>query len=102
MLSLKQVESNYLKKEPCNDYCCSWIIKFSYCLKYEYHKCVVLLTFKFELKIALHAAPTRKKVCEVTTFDTFLRRVNFILTFFQEKLVSLLSVGKPFSGYLED
>ena len=37
----------------------------------------------------LHAQ--RKKICEGTTFD---RRVNFVLMFFQEELVSLSSTGK--------
>ena len=35
--SLKQVESNYGKKEPC-ERGCSWIIKFSHCLNFEYGK----------------------------------------------------------------
>ena len=37
----------------------------------------------------LHAQ--RKKICEGITFD---RRVNFVLMFFQEELVSLSSTGK--------
>ena len=36
-----------------------------------------------------------KKSVKGTTFDTFLRRVNFILTFFPEKLASLLSARNP-------
>ena len=47
----------------------------------------------------LHAR--RKKSVKGTTFDTFLRRVNFILMFFQEELATLLNAGKLFSGYLE-
>ena len=44
----------------------------------------------------------RKKKCvKGTTFNTFLRRVNFILMCFQEELAPLLSAGKPFSGDLE-
>ena len=35
------------------------------------------------------------------TFDAFLRRVNFILMFFQEELALVLSLGKPSSGDLE-
>ena len=35
MLSFKQVESNYGKKEPC-ERGCSWIIKFSHYLNFEY------------------------------------------------------------------
>ena len=33
--------------------------------------------------------------------NNFLRRVNFILMFFQEELPSFLSAGKPFPGDLE-
>ena len=36
----------------------------------------------------------RKKSVKRTTFDTFLRRVNFILMFIQEELASFLSAGK--------
>ena len=51
--------------------------------------------------MAVHAARTKKKSVKWTTFDTFLRRVNFILVFFQEELGSLLSLGKPFPNDLE-
>ena len=52
--------------------------------------------------MALHAVHTRKKKSvEWTTFDTSLRRVNFILMFFQEKVASYLSAEKPFSSNLE-
>ena len=37
MLSFKQVESNYGKKDPCEQ-SCSWIIKFSHCLNFGYSK----------------------------------------------------------------
>ena len=37
MLSLNQVEVKYGKKEPCErGY--SWIIRFSHCLNFGYHK----------------------------------------------------------------
>ena len=58
----------------------------------------MVLFFQFELKRAVHAALTKKKSMKWITFDTFLRRVNFILMFLQEELASLLSMGKPFSG----
>ena len=35
MLSFKHVESNYGKKERCEQGC-SWIIKFSHCLNFRY------------------------------------------------------------------
>ena len=43
----------------------------------------------------------RKKSVKWTSFDAFLKRVNFLLMFFREDLASLLSLGRPFSGYLE-
>ena len=54
---------------------------------------IVLLFFQFELKMAVHTARMKKKICEV--------RVNFILMFFQEELASLLSAGGLFSSNLE-
>ena len=52
--------------------------------------------------MAVHTAHTKKKKCvKGTTFNTFLRRVNFILMCFQEELAPLLSAGKPFSSDLE-
>ena len=36
-----------------------------------------------------------KKSMKWTTFDTILRRVNFILMFFEEWLASLLRAEKP-------
>ena len=62
---------------------------------------IVLLFFQLELKMAVHAARTKRKFLKWTTFDTFLRKVNFIFMFFQEELASLVSAGKPFSGDLE-
>ena len=83
VVSFKQAKSDYGKKEPHERGCC-WIIKFSHCLNFEF--------FQFELK---------KKFVKWTTYDTFLRRVNFILMFFQGELASLLRAGKPFPGDLE-
>ena len=37
ILSFKQVEFNCGKKEHCKQGC-SWIIKFSHCLDFGYHK----------------------------------------------------------------
>ena len=45
--------------------------------------------------MAVHAARVKKKICEV---NNFLRRVNFILKFFQEQLASLTGAEKQFSG----
>ena len=92
--AMKQVESNHSKTEPWK-WSCSWIIKFSHCLNFRYRK----LFFQFKLKMAVHVACKKENIW--TTFETFLRRVNFILMFFQE-IPSLLSVGKPFPGDLEN
>ena len=51
--------------------------------------------------MAVHAVRTKKFFLKRTTFDTFLRKVDSILMFFQEKLASLVSVGEPFSEKLE-
>ena len=92
--AMKQVESNHSKTEPWK-WSCSWIIKFSHCLNFRYRK----LFFQFKLKMAVHVACKKENIW--TTFETFLRRVNFILMFFQE-IPSLLSMGKPFPGDLEN
>ena len=65
-LSLKQVESNYGKREPCEQGC-GWIIKFSHCLNFGYGKYGIII-FYFELKMTAHAARMNKKMCEVSNF----------------------------------
>ena len=62
---------------------------------------MVVLFFQFEFKMAVQAARTKRKFLKWTTFDTFLRKVNFIFMFFQEELASPVSAGKPVSGNLE-
>ena len=52
MLSFKQIEPNYAKKVYC-ERGCGWIIKFSHCLDFGYHKYGVI---------------TKKKMCEVNKF----------------------------------
>ena len=56
VVSFKQVKSDYGKKEPHERGCC-WIIKFSYCLNFEF--------FQFELK---------KKICEVNNLWYFFKK----------------------------
>ena len=63
---------------------------------------MVVLFFQFKFKMAVHATCTKRKFLKWTTFDTFLRKVNFIFMFFQGELASLVSAGKPFSGNSED
>ena len=82
MLSFKQVESNYYQREPC-ERGCSWIIKFSHCLNFGYRQYGVF--FQFKLKMAVHAARMKEKMCQVNSFWYFLKK-NFTLMFFQEEL----------------
>ena len=49
--------------------------------------------------MAVHTSHNKQNIW--TTFDTFLRRVNLILMFFQEEVPSLKSEGKPFPGDIE-
>ena len=70
ILSFKQVEYNHSKKKPCKQGCSS-IIKFSHCLSFEYCKygfiyLFIYLFFQLELKMALHATCTKKKISEVS------------------------------------
>ena len=100
MLSFKQVKSNCGKRESCErGYC--WIIKFPHCLNFGYHRYgIIIFSIQTQNNYTLHA--WKKKSMKLTTYDTFLRRVNFILMFFQGELASLLRAGKPFPGDLED
>ena len=62
---------------------------------------MVLLFFQLKLKVAVHAARTRRKFLKWATFDNFLRKVDFIFMFFQEELASFVSTGEHFSSNLE-
>ena len=96
MLSFKQVESNNNKKEPWEQGCSFLIVWISYTVN------MILLFVQFELKMTVDAAIlNKKKSVKWRTYDTFLRRVNFILMFLQKELTSLLNMGKPFSSDLE-
>ena len=43
MLSFKQGESNYDKKEACQRGC-TWTIKFSHCLNFGYRECGIVFS----------------------------------------------------------
>ena len=58
MLSFKQAESNYGKREP-GEQGCSWIIEFSHCLNFRYCKHGII--FQFRLKMFVHTACSKKK-----------------------------------------
>ena len=94
MLPFKQVESNY-SESPANKVAVR-LLSFPI-LWISDTVNMVLLFFQFELKMAVHATCTKtKNYVKWTTFNTFLRKVNFIYNF-----ASLLSAWKPFSGNLE-
>ena len=96
MLSFKQVESNFGKKEPC-ERGCSWIINF---LLFEFWIPLIwYYFFNLNSKLAYTLHSRRKKSVKWTTFDAFLRRVNFILMFLQEELASLLSVESQHASF---
>ena len=57
MLSFKQVKSSFGKKQPFEQGC-SWIIRLLIVWISDN------LNMVFKLKMAVHAAPTKKKICE--------------------------------------
>ena len=81
MLSFKQVESNYGKKEPC-ERGCGRIIKFSHCLNFGYCKYGVII-FSIQTQTGCtHCTHKEKKICKWAALVVFLRRVNLMLIFF--------------------
>ena len=80
MLSFNQIQSNYSKKLPC-ERGCSWIIKFSHCLNFGYYKYGIII-FSIRTQNGCACCTNKEKTLKLTTFVTFLRRVNFILNFF--------------------
>ena len=106
--SFKQVESIYSKKEPYKRGC-SWITRFSHCLNFGYSKHGITI-FSIQTQNGCIHSSTKKKICKVNNFwyliffnkdQNEIKRVNFILIFIKEELVSLLSLKKPFSSNLE-
>ena len=66
MLSLRQVESNYSKKEPCIQGC-SWIIKFSPSLHFSYGKHGTII-FSIRTRNGGTQSTRKEKICEVSNF----------------------------------
>ena len=68
MLSFKQVKSNY-GKGPMNKVkvVAVWLLSFLIVWILDTVN-MVLLFFQFELKMAVHAACMKKKICEVNNF----------------------------------
>ena len=92
-----QVKSNYTKNEPCKRDC-SWMISFFNYLDFGY--CKYGIFFQLVLKMAVHAAPTREKICEVNNFWYFFKKSCFILMFFQEGLASWQSRRQKSKNFL--
>ena len=68
MLWFKQVEFNYSKKELWEQ-SFSWIIKFSHCLNFEYHKYrIIFFSLNSKWLYMLHA---QRKFVKWTSFDFF-------------------------------
>ena len=65
MLSFKQVEFNYGKKEPW-ERGCSWIIK-SYCLNFGYRKYGIII-FSIRTQNDCIRCMHEEKICEVNNF----------------------------------
>ena len=54
--------------EPCKQGC-SWMIRFSHCLNFSLLENVnMVLFFQFEIKMAVHSARLKKKMCIVKNF----------------------------------
>ena len=85
MLLFKQVESNYtVRRSPTNKVA---VTLLNFLIVWTLDTVNIILFFQFELKITMHAARTKKKTSvKWTTFDNFLRRVNFIFMFFQAEI----------------
>ena len=66
MLSFKQVESNYGKEKPW-ERGCSWVIKFSHCLNYEYRKYGIII-FSIRTQNGCIRCTHEEKICEVNNF----------------------------------
>ena len=59
MLSLKEVETNYGRKE-LSEQISSWMIRFSHSVNLEQRKYGIF--FRLEIKMAVHAARKNKKI----------------------------------------
>ena len=65
-----------------------------HCMNFGYHKhgIIIFSIHTQKLKIAVHTARMKNKICEVINFWYFLRRI-IIFMFFQEQLLSLSRAG---------
>ena len=85
MLSFKQVESNYGKREPCQ-WGCNWIIKFSHCLNFGYSKYSIIIFLIWTQNGSTCCMHEEKNLwsksfwyfLKKSFFDVFSRRVSFL------------------------
>ena len=75
MLSFKQGESNYDKKEACQRGC-TWMIKFSHCLNFGYRECGIVFSVQTQ-NGCTRCTQEEKSV----NFHAFSRRVSFPFTY---------------------
>ena len=96
-ISCKQVESSYGKKEPCKQ-----VVRLSSFLIVWILDIVNVVFFFNSNSKWMHTLHSQKKnnLWIEQLLMKFLRKVSFILLFFQEELASLLNRGKTFSGNL--
>ena len=67
MLSFKLIESNYSRKEPCEQGCSSFLIFWT-------SDTVNIVLLFFQPEMTVHAARTKKKICEVNNFWYFFKK----------------------------
>ena len=75
VLSLKQVESNFGKKEPC-ERDSSWIIKFFHCLDFGCRKYGIII-FSIRTQNGCTRCTHKEKICEVNNFLYFFKKSEF-------------------------
>ena len=64
MLSFKQFESNYGKKEPCKQV----VRLLNFLTVWIWDIVNMVLLFQFKLKMAVHPAFMKKTICELSNF----------------------------------
>ena len=74
MLSFKQDEFNYGRKSPANEVVVGLLSFLIVIVWIPDTANMVLLFFQFELKMAVHAARTKKKMYEVINFWYFFNK----------------------------
>ena len=90
MLSLKQVKSNYgIKKGPAS----KAVVGLNFLIVWILDTINMVLSFQFELKMAVHAALMKKKICDVNNFWCIFKK-NFIFDVFSRRASFPFKYGK--------